>query len=115
MACNIIESSSTFVENLEIFSIVWLDRDVDNSIENKTVRQQLRSIINNIRMFETSKECEEYIRDVDVDRLVLIINQQLQEDIIPKVHDLRQVSAIYVYDFNGRHSGELITKFNKVV
>ncbi|CAF3487714.1 unnamed protein product, partial [Rotaria sp. Silwood2] len=47
--------SSNSNDNLETYSIFWLDASVDNE-ENKAAQKQLRSIINQLRTFVDPNE-----------------------------------------------------------
>lgn len=115
MSSDNIRSSSNLTENLEIFSLVWLDPDIHKDIEGKAAQQHLRSTINQVQIFNTSEECEEYVRRVNTDRIVLIVNEELREEFVPKIDGLQQLSAIYIYAQNHKPSKGSITKSNKVI
>ncbi|CAF0751072.1 unnamed protein product [Adineta ricciae] len=84
-------------KNLETFSLVWLDAAVNDSIENVEAQQRLRKCINHLKTFQDGDECIQYIQSQPKDRFVLIISGRLGRDIVPRIHNLRQVYSIYVY------------------
>ncbi|CAF4934309.1 unnamed protein product, partial [Rotaria sp. Silwood1] len=48
-------------DHLEIFSLIWLDKDA-YSEKNNDIKQKLRSTINHLKTFEDVTECEQYIK-----------------------------------------------------
>lgn len=89
--------------HLEIFSILWLDANDDADIVQRA-EQELRSIINHFKRFNDTKQCQEYIEQKsNHDRLVLIVDHQLGQELVPIIHKLRKVSVIYVYDPHGEN------------
>src|ERR1700722_4333463 len=98
MAAALTTSITSGGNNLETFSLVWLDASVNGSKENIEAQQRLRTSINHLKTFENSDQCEKYIRSVSKDdRIVLIVSGQLGREIVPRIHKLRQVFSIYVY------------------
>ncbi|CAF3851365.1 unnamed protein product [Rotaria magnacalcarata] len=60
--------------------------------------EQIPSSINHIKTFEDIIECEQFIRSLsDDDCIVFITTVPLGQQIIPKIHQLRQVLVIYIY------------------
>jgi len=102
-------------ENLETFSLLWLDASVNDSQENIDAQQQLRTSINYLKTFEDGDKCEEYIRSVPKDdRIVLIISGRFGEIIVPRIHSLRQISSIYVYCKDKKRHEAWANEFKKV-
>lgn len=60
--------------NLEIFSLIWLNSDVNiNESQNKD--EKLRTIINQLKKFQDKQECQQYIEQrSQTDRLVFIVS-----------------------------------------
>jgi response regulator RpfG family c-di-GMP phosphodiesterase len=101
-------------DNLEIFSIIWLDSN-DDIDEIQNTEQKLRAIINHFKRFQDAKECQQYIEQKPKhDRLVLIVSRQLGQEIVPFIHNLRQVSSIYVYCQDKESGEQWINNFIKV-
>ena len=108
-------SSINIIDNhLEIFSLIWLD-DNDNMEDSQDIEQKLRTIINHFKRFQDAKECQQYIEQTSKqDRILLIVSGQLVQEITPSIHELRQVSSIYVYCKDGNNDEEWKNKFTKV-
>jgi hypothetical protein len=78
-------------------SLIWLD---DTSGDNPA-QEELRNLDSNLKLFQNDTECENYIRSQpDQSLIVLIVNGRLGQQIIPRVQDLTQITAIYIYCFN---------------
>jgi len=98
--------------NYEIYSLIWLDSQVNNIPEYITLQEKLRSIINYLKIFKTIDQFEEYIRSIsNYDRIILIINSQFTQEILPHIHSLRQISSIYMY---GLTNEQWIKQYPKV-
>ncbi|CAF3356709.1 unnamed protein product, partial [Rotaria sp. Silwood2] len=107
-------SSALHDSNLETFSLVWLDSSVNDSQENLHTQQQLRTIINHLRIFDNSHNCENYIRSVsNHDRIVIIASGVSGRLLVPRIHNLRQVCSIYVYCMDRKTNAQWTKKFTK--
>ncbi|CAF4398940.1 unnamed protein product, partial [Rotaria sp. Silwood2] len=99
---------------LEIFCLIWLDANA-NVEENRNTEQRLHSIINRLMKFQDIKQCQKYIEErSQKDRLVMIVNGRLGREIVPSIHKLRQVIAIYVYCMDKTSNEQWARKFPKV-
>ena len=102
-------------ENLETFSLLWLDASVHKSQENVDAQQRLRSIINHLKTFDNAQHCEQYIRQMSHnDRVVVISSGRLGQEMVPRIHKLRQVCSIYVYCADKTKNEMWANNFSKV-
>jgi hypothetical protein len=103
-------------DNLETFSLLWLDPSVHETNENIQAQDKLRTAINQLKPFENSKQCEQYIRSVSAkDRVVLIVSGQLGRDIVPRIHHLQQLLSIYVYCQDLKSNEQWSSQYAKVM
>ena len=101
-------------DNVEIFSLIWLDTNVHTE-ENQDMQQRLRPIINHLKKFQDGEECKQYIQQRQKDdRIVLIVGGQLGQGVVPSIHKLRQVSAIYVSSKDKENDEQWGHEFTKV-
>lgn len=78
-------------------------------------QQRLRASINYIRTFKYIDELEEILPYVpEQDRIILIVNSQLGQEIIPRIHSLRQIFSIYIYNNDNKRGGQWTREFKKV-
>ena len=102
-------------KNLETFSLLWLDAQVETDEENRHAQTQLRNIINYLKTFDNELECEEYISNISPqERVVIIVSGQLGRTIVPRIHHLRQTVSIYIYCKNRQANEQWSKPFTKV-
>lgn len=110
-----INGSHSVSDNLETFSLIWLDDSTKSSNEDEHLEQDLRNIINHLIKFKNEQTCQQYIEEQsEEDKLILIVNDLSGHTLVPRIHQLRQVYSIYVYCKNNMIDQEWITKFAKV-
>ena len=101
-------------DNLELFSFIWFDTKVHIE-ENQSTIAELRSIINHTKLFHNGEECKHYIeRRSKHDRIVLITNSQLARQVVPSIHEFRQVSGIFVRSTDKKTDEQWARNFTKV-
>ncbi|CAF0875555.1 unnamed protein product [Didymodactylos carnosus] len=102
-------------EDLETFSLLWLDAYV-NTADNREVQQKLRTVINCIKTFDSVGPCQEYLeRQDENEKILLIVSGSYGRQIVSKIHNLKQVTAIYVYCMNIISHLKWTRQFNKVM
>ncbi|CAF0749647.1 unnamed protein product [Adineta steineri] len=107
--------SHTISDNLEIFSLIWLDDKTNSNEEDENIEKDLRNIINHLMTFQNEETCQQYIeKRLEEDRLILIINDSFSHTLVPRIHQLRQVYAIYIHCKNILGKERWITKFTKI-
>jgi hypothetical protein len=101
--------------NLETFSLVWLDAQVNTTEDNRQTQLILRQIINHLKTFDDQQQCHQYILSLSPqDRLVLIISGRFGRQLIPQIHQLRQLSSVYVYCMDKQANEQWAKDFTKV-
>jgi hypothetical protein len=100
--------------NLESFACLWLDLTVNSSEDNINTQKELRQVINHLRTFEDSNECEQHIRQITQEKVVLIVSGGLGRQIVPRLHDLPQFSACYVFCQDKKANEQWASKYPKV-
>lgn len=81
--------------HLEIYTLIWLDTNTDTQVKDD-MQQQLRAIINNVKIFHDVAHCERYIEKTSkYDRLIIIVSSQLEREKAHLFNEYPQVAAIY--------------------
>jgi len=107
--------SHSINDNLETYSLIWLDQNVSIDKEDEKIEQDLRKLINHLMKFDNEQACQQYIQErLEQDRLILIVNDLLSYTLVPHIHQLRQVYSIYIYCKSALVNQEWINKFSKV-
>lgn len=79
-------------------------------------QQRLRGSINYIRTFKSISPCEQYIQSVpDKDRIIFIANHLLGQELIPRIHEYRQIFSIYIYSTDNKRNSQWTKEFKKVI
>ena len=109
-------TSTTITQNnLETFSLVWLDSSINDSEDNRQTQERLRAIINHLLTYEDSVDCEKYIRSVPRDdRIVIIVSGHSGRFLVPRIHPLPQVCSIYVYCMDRKINQQWTKNYSKV-
>lgn len=95
--------------HLETFSIVWIDGG------NRKDQKKLRSLINHVKILHTIVDFQNYIANLnEPDRLVVIVNERLSQELVPIAHPLHQVSSISIYFEDETMDKKWIRNFPKV-
>jgi len=102
-------------DNLETFSLLWLDAQINATEDNRQTQQKLRQIINHLKTFDDQQQCHQYILSLSPqDRLVLITSGRYGRQLVPQIHQLRQLSSIYVYCMDKQANEQWAKNFTKV-
>ncbi|CAF3803349.1 unnamed protein product [Rotaria sp. Silwood1] len=101
--------------NFESFACLWLDQNVNSTDDNLQTQKKLRQVINHLRTFDRSDECEQYIRKITREKVVLIVSGSLGRQIVPRLHDLPQFSACYVFCQDQKGNEQWANKYHKVI
>ncbi|CAF0820146.1 unnamed protein product [Rotaria sordida] len=100
--------------NLESFACLWLDQNVNSTKDNLQTQKELRQVINHLRIFDNIDECEQYIRQITNEKLVLIVSGSLGRQVVPQLHDLPQFSACYIFCQDQKANEQWANKYHKV-
>ncbi|CAF0991650.1 unnamed protein product [Adineta steineri] len=75
----------------------------------------LRTTINHIKKFDDLDKCKKYIEEASKDnKLVVLISGQLGRQLVPLIHQLQHISAIYIYS-EDKNNKTWARDFRKVV
>ena len=86
-------------QNLEIFSLIWCDADVDNVYGSRVAQEKLVDLIHLQRTFKSIEECTTYILNETniIDKIILISSGSFAQDLISRVHHIPQLHSIHIY------------------
>lgn len=103
-------------DNLGIYMIIWLENNEKIFRKSLSIQRKLRTIINNLKLFNNEDECEEFLKRTSEDEFIIfIINDQLAEKFIPRIHNLKQIFSIYIYSSNKKNIDQQpISQYAKV-
>ena len=104
-------------DHLEAFSLLWITgeiKDIDEKNQQHN-EQKLRAIINYLKTFENVDEFQQYLDAVSKkNRFVIIVNDRFCRELVPIIHQLFQISSIYIYCANSNKHKKWSKDFPKV-
>lgn len=93
--------------------IVWLDTSINDAAQMLNAQKSLQSSFDTVKTFNDENVCKEYIKSLTKNKIFLLSGARLGRRLIPEVHDLKQISSIYIYCWNKKRQG-WTKDFNKV-
>ncbi|CAF2046894.1 unnamed protein product [Rotaria magnacalcarata] len=100
--------------NYEDVTLIWVDRNVNETIDCLDTKRHLSTIVNYFKVFDNSKEAVDYIRSASNEHIFLIISGSLCETITPQIHEQFQVKFVYVFCMNKDIYAERTYKYDKI-
>lgn len=102
-------------QNFETYCLIWLDKSVNESRENREAQTELRASINHLRTLDDDEQCRLYIASLSADdRVILIVSGHFGQTITPQIASYRQIVAVYVYCLNKDFHEKWASKPKKV-
>ncbi|CAM4915895.1 unnamed protein product [Rotaria socialis] len=90
--------SDNEIEYLETFTLAWLDSHIDDDEHNIILGKRLRQYITHLVTFDNQKLCEQWLKNRSTDeKIFLIVTGETGKTILPNIHHLRSVIAIYIF------------------
>ncbi|CAF1396031.1 unnamed protein product, partial [Rotaria sordida] len=87
--------SQDLVQN---YFLLWLDGNLDESNEDfQNSIKQLQLTVDTIEKFRDADECLNYISSFKNQKAFLIVSGTLTENVLPRVHGMSQIYAIYIF------------------
>ena len=84
--------------NPQNFLLVWVDANINESKPDcQNTLTQLRTVVSNVNLCTTTDQCIQFLQDTKNEKAFLIVSGSLGQKIVPQIHPLSQVDAIYVF------------------
>ena len=86
------------VRIVENVLLIWLDNNIDNnSINCQNIITQLQHTVNSIKTFINVEACLEFLKNIENEKICMIISGSLAQDIVPQIHNMSQVDTIFIF------------------
>jgi len=86
------------------FLLIWIDASIDESKQDyQHTLTQLRSVANDINIFTTQDAAIDFLTEDHGKNIFLIVESTLGQHLLPLIHDIPQLDAIYL--LYGNESG----------
>ncbi|CAF3858243.1 unnamed protein product, partial [Rotaria sordida] len=100
--------------NLEPFSLVWYDAYVNNIEENRRIQHELQYSIHFIKLFNDPNECQTYVNERKTEKIIVIMSNIYDSQLLHHVHNQTHVVAIYIYRGNNDKANEWRKEYPKI-
>ena len=98
--------------NKEDFTLIWLDKTLDKDVNDSRQISKLCQAVDDLKTYVDLNECENYIRSIpEDDRMLLIVSGGLGQSLVPRIHMLRKILAIYIFCFDKKKYEEWSRQF----
>ncbi|CAF3687228.1 unnamed protein product [Rotaria sp. Silwood1] len=80
------------------FILIWLNSSV-NEYDNQynDLMTQFQRITKSIRLFTDVDQCIEFMRNIEDDKVLIILSNNIDMTYVPLINDLHQVDSIYIF------------------
>ncbi|CAF0843495.1 unnamed protein product [Adineta steineri] len=86
------------MQRMQNVLLIWLDGNInENNAGCSNTIKQLKRVVNNINTFTDGDQCVEFIQNINNNKVCMIVSGSLGKYIVPHVHDMSQVDAIFVF------------------
>ncbi|CAF4734433.1 unnamed protein product [Rotaria sp. Silwood1] len=94
-ASNTIQPRRHIVQN---YMLIWVDANINEANEDcQNTLTQLRNVVNEINLCTTLAQCIGILNDMDDEKAFVICSGALGQHLVPEIHRMAQVHAIYVF------------------
>jgi tetratricopeptide (TPR) repeat protein len=112
-------ASSTTTHNhhriVQNFLLIWVDANIDQSKKDcQNTLAQLRNIVNDVNICTEPEQCIQCLNDIDKEKAFIIVSGALGQHLVPNIHAMPQVDAIYIFCGNKSQHEEWTKKWDKV-
>ena len=110
-----ISAHSNRTRILQNYLLVWVDANATTSNEDSQhTLEQLRSIINDVNTFIEPEQCLTFLKDIQPEKVFLIVSGSLGRDLVPRIHPMAQLDAIFIFCGDKSRHEEWVKKWSKV-
>ena len=97
------------------FLLLWLDAGMDELREDcQNSLAQLRSVANKINIFTDRDKAIDFLPEDHGVTAFLIVESTIGQHILPLIHDIPQLDAVYIFGSNQSQHEQWTQKWNKI-
>jgi hypothetical protein len=83
--------------NLEDLTLIWCDPNIDDSPDSQCIQTLVKKLNNYVQFYTDPQLCLDFIRSIKDEKILLVISNLFEKQIIPEVYLLPTISAIYLF------------------
>jgi tetratricopeptide (TPR) repeat protein len=97
------------------FLLIWVDGSIDEpSKDCQNTLAQLRSIVNDVNIFTQPDQCVQFLNGLQDEKAFVIASGALGQHLVPNIHALPQLDAIYIFCGNKSRHENWVKDWNKI-
>ena len=97
------------------YLLVWLDANATTSNEDSQhTLEQLRTTVNDVNTFVEPEQCLTFLQGIQLEKVFVIVSGSLGRDLVPHIHPMTQVDAIFIFCGDKSRHEEWVKKWPKV-
>ncbi|CAF1038926.1 unnamed protein product [Adineta steineri] len=98
------------------YIVVWLDRNIESSKNNKDIKTLIRQIVRSrLQTFIEPDLClEQIFTSLEEKHIIFIVSNEFGPGVVEAIHECSQIQTIYVYCGNRQIAEEWIKPYTKV-
>jgi tetratricopeptide (TPR) repeat protein len=97
------------------FRLIWVDASIDQSQKDyQNTLAQLRNIVNDVNICTEPEQCIQCLKGIDKEKAFVITSGSLGQHLVPNIHSMPQVDAIYIVCDNKSPHEEWTKEWDKV-
>ncbi|CAF1638517.1 unnamed protein product [Adineta ricciae] len=87
------------------YLLVWVNTNIDEKDEDRqNTLTHLRSVVNDVNIYTQPDACVQFLNSIGDEKAFVITSGSLGQQLVPEIHDIPQVNAIYIFCSNkSRH------------
>ncbi|CAF3699095.1 unnamed protein product [Rotaria sp. Silwood1] len=116
-ACTITSSNTMQPKRCMIqnYLLIWIDENINEANKDcQNTLTQLRSVVNEVTICTEPAQCIKCLNDMNDEKAFVISSGALGQHLIPQIHDMPQLYAIYVFCGNESQHKVWIQEWSKI-
>ncbi|CAF1250118.1 unnamed protein product [Adineta steineri] len=109
---NIRQSRQRVVQN---YFLVWVDANIDQTNKDcQNTLAQLKKVINDVNLCTETDQCIQALNQIGSERAFVITSGSLGQHLVPEIHGMSQLDAIYIFCGNKSRHQEWAQNWTKI-
>lgn len=102
--------------NFELYTLAWLDENIDSMTEKTEKQRKLRGAVSTLRMYCDIDVFKQWMkrREGRHEKVIFVTSQCTARKILSEIHNYKHLSAIYMYDTEQESSEPWSEDYQKV-
>ncbi|CAF0739889.1 unnamed protein product [Adineta steineri] len=106
---------STHQRMAQNYLLVWVDACIDGiNTDCQHTLTQLRTVVNNIIMFNQSDACIQYLDQMNDEQAFVITSGSLGQHLVPEIHGMPNLDTIYIFCDNRSYHQQWTKNWKKI-